>query len=315
MENIKQFYINTFLFLIIGITGFTQIEDSARLILNRFRTNKNYSKAIHFLNSYITEDSSYILDYNLACFYTLNKEPNEAFTHLKAAIQKGAPAEDIYTDTDFINLYKTSLWPIIDSMLINNYKSSLVKVKHPNISIELWKMGIEDQRFKTLHNNYKKDFPPNGSKKLQKFNMKRTQIKKAREKELDRIIRKIGWPSPYKVGDQASKTAFLIVQHSMNGIKRKYVRLVHKEMKENQIPAKYYAFLKDRFLIQKKGYQMYGTQIGGRVKTNTQGNPEIYEYYLKPLQKPEEVDSLRSLLGLKPLNKYLKNWNIKYEPQ
>ena len=50
--------------------------------------------------------------------------------------------------------------------------------------------------------------------------------------------------------------------------------------------------------------QIYGSQIGR--------DPETGEYYVSPLEDPENVDARRAEVGLSPLQDYVSNWDLEW---
>jgi len=51
--------------------------------------------------------------------------------------------------------------------------------------------------------------------------------------------------------------------------------------------------------------QIYGSQINRDQKTQ--------EFYVSPLEDPDNVDKRRAEVGLQPLAVYLSNWDLKWD--
>ena len=67
------------------------------------------------------------------------------------------------------------------------------------------------------------------------------------------------------------------------------------------------ALLEDRVAIGQGKRQIYGSQIGRDIQT--------LEYYVLPLEDPDNVDKRRAEVGLGPLADYVRNWNMTWDPE
>ena len=65
------------------------------------------------------------------------------------------------------------------------------------------------------------------------------------------------------------------------------------------------ALLEDRVSLRKVGKQIYGSQIGKDQETG--------EYFISPLEDPENVDKRRAEVGLGPIADYISNWNLTWD--
>ena len=114
---------------------------------------------------------------------------------------------------------------------------------------------------------------------------------------LKSIIKMIGWPTPQKVGVQASHASWLIA------LQADFDREFQKEVlalitNENSIDPTELAFLSDRIRILDGQKQIYGTQY----EVNKEGN-----IVPLPIEEFEKVDERRNKIGLEPFSKYLEN--------
>jgi hypothetical protein len=119
------------------------------------------------------------------------------------------------------------------------------------------------------------------------------------------IIREFGWPTISLVGKDASKAAWLIVQHAI--LDKKFMEnclvLLHEAVTKNDAEAWCFAYLKDRTLTQGGQPQIYGTQfdvIEGKVVPF-------------PIVNPEYVDDLRKELGLDTIEEAAKRIQERYK--
>jgi len=65
------------------------------------------------------------------------------------------------------------------------------------------------------------------------------------------------------------------------------------------------ALLEDRVALGQGKKQIYGSQIGRNIETG--------EFYVSPLQDPDNVDKRRAEVGLSTLQEYVSNWNITWD--
>ena len=81
--------------------------------------------------------------------------------------------------------------------------------------------------------------------------------------ELNRIIDKIGYPTPDKVGADASQAAWVIIQHSISqpDFMRKCARLLQEEVEKGRGNEVSLAYLTDRISVFEGNPQKFGTQF------------------------------------------------------
>lgn len=117
--------------------------------------------------------------------------------------------------------------------------------------------------------------------------------------ELERIIFEIGWPTVDKVGEEASYSAWLILQHAISNpsLQRKCLPLLEDLAKKNQILPQEVAKLYDRICYFEMRPQKYGTQFDFD-KNNEFGPWE--------LEDEKNVDKYRKEVGLPPLSQSIK---------
>lgn len=80
---------------------------------------------------------------------------------------------------------------------------------------------------------------------------------------LDAIIASAGYPTPDKVGEEASEAAWLIIQHAIASpqFMRKCRRLLAEAVREGKSDPKHLAYLTDRIAMLEGKPQRYGTQF------------------------------------------------------
>ncbi len=123
---------------------------------------------------------------------------------------------------------------------------------------------------------------------------------------IKRIIKKHGLISISKYGKEVSTAAFLLIQHlSWRSIKttEHYLSLAEKRL--NDIDAYDYAKLRDRVNSHNNQPQIYGTQI--------YMNKGDTEWKFRPIKNIENIDVIRSEIGLNSLCEYAKELEDDYQ--
>jgi len=160
-----------------------------------------------------------------------------------------------------------------------------------NIAKKIIRLKEEDSKYRdelikkgTLSNGYNKE--------MEVLHNKNT-------KELNRIIDTIGYPTPCKVGEEASEAAWLIIQHSINrpGFMRKCAALLAEAVEENMAEPKKLAYLADRIAVFEGKKQQYGTQF------DWDDNGEMSP---KPIDDSAKVNQKRKSIGLNTLEEQTK---------
>ncbi|MFZ1301150.1 MAG: DUF6624 domain-containing protein [Candidatus Microsaccharimonas sp.] len=106
--------------------------------------------------------------------------------------------------------------------------------------------------------------------------------------QLMEIVKETGWPIISKIGSEASRAAWLIVQHASNLEFMEYCLGLMEVLPASEIDPANVAYLKDRVLMMNGKPQVYGTQYQGI------GN----DMQLWPIDDMEHVDERRASLGL-----------------
>lgn len=121
------------------------------------------------------------------------------------------------------------------------------------------------------------------------------------------ILDRYGWLGADEIGDAANSTLFLMVQHADLPIQEKYLPVMRKAVKNKKAKGSSLALLEDRVALRQGKRQIYGSQIGWNMKTNS--------HYVLPLEDPDNVDKRRAKVGLPPLSEYVAYWEMKWDPE
>lgn len=123
--------------------------------------------------------------------------------------------------------------------------------------------------------------------------------------KVQKILDERGWLGPNVIGNQGNATLFLVIQHAELPIQEKYLPTMRQAVKKGNASANRLALLEDRVALRQGKRQIYGSQIGRDQETG--------EFYVSPLDDPDNVDKRRAEVGLGRLQDYISNWNLKWE--
>lgn len=116
------------------------------------------------------------------------------------------------------------------------------------------------------------------------------------------ILDKEGWPS--HLSDKANQAIWIVIDHSDLACRSKYLALVKEKAEQGILDKTSYAILNDRVLMEEGKHQIYGTQI--KMTATIVDDKITMQLCLWPVENPENLDSLRSTMGLSPIEEYLK---------
>lgn len=130
---------------------------------------------------------------------------------------------------------------------------------------------------------------------------------------LEEIIEKYGFPGRSLVGEDGSRNAFLILQHSGDEMMDKYYELVVKAGENNELAMHRVAMFQDRVLMNRGEKQVYGTQIRSERLTNPDTGETYDSSYVWPIENPAEVNERRLSVGLNtPIEEYAAGFGVDY---
>jgi hypothetical protein len=160
-------------------------------------------------------------------------------------------------------------------------------MRNPNedrlgLASRLIAMAEEDQRVRA-------ELAADGSL-FQGYHPRMREVHDRNAAELREIIEKDGWPVPRKVGEEASRAAWLVLQHAIGHpeLQRTGLRLLKQAAATGEIPMQEPAMLEDRIRVFEGRPQIYGSQYDW---------DENGEMSPSPLEDPARVDELRKSAG------------------
>ena len=115
-----------------------------------------------------------------------------------------------------------------------------------------------------------------------------SSVDEASQTRLKEIVEAEGWPTIPKVGSEASRAAWLLVQHSPSLEFMEHCLDIMEALPEGQVSPANVAYLKDRVLTMNGKPQIYGTQFQGSGK----------DMHVYSIEDAEHVDERRASVGL-----------------
>ena len=120
-----------------------------------------------------------------------------------------------------------------------------------------------------------------------------------------KILDQHGWLGVKDIGEDANTTLFLVIQHADLAVQEKYLPMMRDAAKKGNAKPSALALLEDRVALRQGRKQIYGSQVGWDMIHN--------DYYVQPLEDPDNVDTRRSSVGLPPMSVYLAHWSMKWD--
>lgn len=80
--------------------------------------------------------------------------------------------------------------------------------------------------------------------------------------QINDLQSRYGWDALLQLDAASKETIFLVIQHADSLNQARYLPFIYAGVKRGELPARYYALLKDRITLQRTSnqYQYYGTQ-------------------------------------------------------
>ena len=182
---------------------------------------------------------------------------------------------------------------IFSSVLLFNIFSGIAQETSENIQQRLDTIWKSDQeiRFELIK------LQQEGKMNSDEFRTLVKTMKKQDSANLDKVVSILenGWPDGLTM--QGNQTLFLVIQHADLATQKEFLPVIEQAVNENKTLPGNLALLRDRIALREGKKQIYGSQVFIDSKTGKK--------YVEPIQNPEEVDSLRSEMGLPSMEVYL----------
>lgn len=242
--------------------------------------------------------------YYAASAWALAKEPDAAFTQLFRIAEKGNYSNfgQISTDPVLEELNCDDRWAEVLGIVKENKEAAQGDLE-PKLVAILDTIHRDDQELRqeisAVEAAYGRD-----SKEMQTHWDKINEMDSINVLKVQKILDERGWLGADVVGYQGNYTLFLVIQHAPLDIQGKYLPMFRQAVKKGNASASSLALMEDRVALRNGERQIYGSQIGR--------DPETGEFYVLPLQDPENVDERRAEVGLEPLEDYVSTYNLEW---
>lgn len=245
--------------------------------------------------------------YNAACLWALSGEPDSAFFQLERIALRAnyTNYNHLLSDPDLNSLHKDDRWIALLDVVKQNKENAEANFNKPLVAI-LDTIYIDDQKYRMQMDAIDAQYGWESKEMQELWNI--IHIKDSINLvKVESILDQYGWLGPDVVGGQGNSTLFLVIQHSEQETQEKYLPMMREAVKNGKAQGSSLALLEDRVAIGQGKRQIYGSQIGRDDETG--------QYYVLPLDDPDNVDQRRAEVGLSPLSDYLMNWNLVWDAE
>ncbi len=123
------------------------------------------------------------------------------------------------------------------------------------------------------------------------------EVDNSNTRQLQRIIKKYGFPSADSVGQDVIGDVYTMIIHSLSiEFQKDNLPYLRKAAQTNQYLKQDVALLTDKILVAENKSQIYGTQF----------RTENGKMYLRETVEPEKLDFRRAEMNLSPMEDYMK---------
>jgi hypothetical protein len=192
--------------------------------------------------------------------------------------------------------------------ITTTYLNGQNSIKNESLSLKIDSLASADQKWRLMDLK----FSENQKKDSVLYNEIQENWSKTDSLNLiesKHILSKYGFPGIDMVGTNSSGNFFLLIQHADSDVEfqEKCLKLMYKEVKIKNANGVNYAFLVDRVCVNKKKKQIYGTQMWLNKQKTSFEIPKVIN--------PRKLNERRKLVGLEPIEDYIKSMNELYSPK
>ena len=245
--------------------------------------------------------------YNAACSWSMADNSDSAFFQLNLiAVGAGySDYEHISKDYDLSSLRTDTRWQPLLEIIKRNQEKEDAKL-NKGLMIILDSIYKDDQLYRLKINEIEKNYgwESKEMKTLWATIGLKDSINLIKTKA---ILDKYGWLGKDIIGDPGNTTLFLIIQHADLATQTKYLPMMREAVAHGKAATANLALLEDRVAIRQGKKQIYGSQIAR--------DPDTKEYYVSPLEDPDNVDTRRAKVGLNTMAEYVQYWQMKWDPE
>lgn len=296
-------YISFFVFCICLLFPIILHAQNEKVKIDNALSLKLRNNVTYYLNRIELDSSDFANFYHLSCNLSLLNDYASAVHYLKIAIKNGVKGEDVLTDTDFESLRAEKLlWAEVEELLKQQYANRNPNITKLDLGYELFQMGVDDQRYRSLKRNYKLEKP-------YVFNIEKHKLNLLRLKQ---IVQASGWPKYSEVGKEGGDAAFFVFQHDDAKNMKDILPLLIASATIGEADLTKAAMMVDRYLCYTENIQIYATQAFRKIKQGENRNDIPLELY--PIADEENLISRRNKLGFSDFLENCKRLKVVYVP-
>lgn len=243
--------------------------------------------------------------YNAACSWALAGDTLQALLYLNIAADKSwHDLPLIKQDKDLTSLHTTKGWSQLLARVEKNYFQHEENLDL-QLKAKLEQIYVRDQTLRQLYQNAEEKFGKD-SEELKFFWETMARQDSVNLAETLEILEEKGWVGTSVVGGKANMALWLVIQHAPIEVQERFLPALKNSVLHGESSGRHLALLVDRIQLKKNLPQVYGSQLIPDQKT---GREIVYEVI-----EPEFVNHRRRIIGLGPIEDYLKpreiEWNI-----
>jgi hypothetical protein len=266
------------------------------------KAGQKYSEAFNSLGN-----SGWLNDrYIAACAWALANETDSAFSQLLKVVNgSNFIFEDyVINNSDLNILHSDKRWSKIIEIINNKDNYDIISDKQLGDTLKaIYFQNVKyRQQVKEIRNKYgvQSDTVKACWKKIEENDSKiLTFVKK--------VLDTRGWLGSDIIGVLGNKTLFLAIQHSDLATQEKYLPMMKVAVQNGNASPSNFAYLADRVALRQGKKQLYGSQLARDLVTG--------EYYISPLEDPDNVDMRRTEVGLGKLQDYVSHLGITWNAE
>lgn len=244
--------------------------------------------------------------YEAARAWALAGEKDSAFDQLFEISNEGEYADlwQISSDGDFGSLRTDERWMDILNRVSENKKQAEAHVAEVASILEI--VYYDDQKYRQETGEIQEKYGRDSEEVRAHWDLIQKQDSINLIK-VEKVLDEHGWLGSEVIGRHANSALFLVIQHADIETQKKYLPMLRDAVKRGDAGPADLALLEDRVALRQGNKQIYGSQIGMDRETG--------EYYVSPLQDPDNVNRRRAEVGLGPIEDYISNWDLTWDAE
>lgn len=244
--------------------------------------------------------------YEAARALALSGDKESAFEQLFVISGEGEYADlwQISSDKDLNSLRTDERWMTILQNVSKNKKAAEAELTEVASLLET--VRYDDQKYRQEMGGIQEKFG-NDSEEL------RSHLKLMKEQDsinlvkVQKVLEEYGWLGWDLIGRNANAALFLVIQHADLETQERYLPMLREAVKRGDATPADLALLEDRVALRQGKKQIYGSQMAFDQETG--------EYYVSPLEDPDNVNERRAKVGLGPIEDYISNWDLTWDAE